>query len=213
LFLSSRNWGEKLSGLPWATGAGKSSPGPGLKISSPAPFVKPGRPGNKRGPRLGELCRGSSPLGYSRRFPSLLQPGGAPKKKSPVRGSRTGDHMWNPSRWGLTGKPAVVAHREEGVGLDPVEEEEGKVGVDDTVNEFHIPLLMDVVVHPHQGENPQPGEEFHHDDGIDEKGKQQHPQKEVGERELDLSNEEVDNGQKPVLFPVVAKDEPELHPG
>src|SRR5208337_4325326 len=205
--------GKKSSpDYPGLQGPASPLPGPGLKIRSAASFVKPGRPGNK-----GWAAPGGT---LPREFPIWLFPEvsfGYPAwwrapKKSPVRRRRTGDYIGNPSRWGLTGEPAVVAHREEGVWLDPVEEEEGKVGVEDTVNEFHIPFLMDVVVHPYQGDNPQPGEEFHHDDGVDEKRKQQHPQKEVGERELDLGDEEVDNGQKPVLFPVVAKDKLELHP-
>ena len=51
----------------------------------------------------------------------------------------------------LAREPAVVSDGEKGPGLDPVEGEEGEVGVDDAVDEVHIPFLVDIVVHPDQG--------------------------------------------------------------
>lgn len=72
--------------------------------------------------------------------------------------------------------------------------------------------MVDIVVHPHQGEDPQPGQELHHDDGVEPAGDKQHAQEEVGQGELDLGHEKVDDGQQPVFGPVLAQDELELDP-
>jgi len=50
-------------------------------------------------------------------------------------------------------QPAVVAEGDEGVGLDPVEEEEGKVGIKDAVDEIQVPFLVDIVEHIDQGDD------------------------------------------------------------
>jgi hypothetical protein len=112
----------------------------------------------------------------------------------------------------LTRKPAVVADSEEGPGLHPVEGEKGEVGIDDAVNEIHIPFLVDVVVHPDQGEDSEAGEEFHRHEGVEPEGDEEHAQKEVGQWKFDLGDEEIQDGQQPVFRAVSAEDELELYP-
>ena len=60
----------------------------------------------------------------------------------------------------LAGQPAAVAHSQEGVRVDPLQQEKGKITINYPVDEFEVTFQPDIVDHINQGNDAQDRTEF-----------------------------------------------------